>query len=170
MTPVGIPLDTLTQQFFTRPIGEAAHTPAELQRLPTEEKESYHWLEAFEQTLALAPTGVEVVTVCDREADIYEMFVLAEEKQASLVIRASADRALAEKDIRKLWAKVERQPLAGQVTLQISGNQQRVARQATVSVRLCQVKLRPPWRSNQKNCHPSPSRPSWCGRRTLRSR
>ncbi len=52
--------------------------------------------------------------MCDREADIYEMFVLAEEKQASLVIRAAADRALAEKDVRKLWAKVEQQPLAGQ--------------------------------------------------------
>jgi len=154
VTPAGLPLGTLTQQFFTRPIGEPAHTPAELQRLPIEEKESYRWLEAFEQTLALAPAGVEVVTVCDREADIYEMFVLAAEKQASLVIRASADRVLAEKDVRKLWAKVERQPLAGQVTLQITGNQQRPARQATVSVRFCPVNLRPPWRPNQKKLPP----------------
>jgi hypothetical protein len=150
VTPTGVPLGTLTQQFFTRPIGEPAHTPAELQRLPIEEKESYRWLTAFEQTLTLSPAGVTVVTVCDREADIYEMFVLAEEKQASLVIRASADRALVEQEVRKLWAKVEQQPLAGQVTLQITGNQQRPARPATVSVRFCRVKLRPPWRPNQK--------------------
>jgi hypothetical protein len=150
VTPAGVPLGALTQQFFTRPIGEPAHTPAELQRLPIEEKESYRWLEAFEQTLALTPTGVAVVTVCDREADIYEMFVLAEAKQASLVIRASADRVLAEKEVRKLWAKVAQQPLAGQLTLQISSNQQRPARQATVSVRFSQVKLTPPWRPNQK--------------------
>jgi hypothetical protein len=154
VTPTGVPLGSLTQQFFSRPIGEPAHTPAELQRLPIEQKESYRWLEAFEQTLALAPAGVEVVTVCDREADIYEMFALAEEKQARLVIRASADRALVEKDTRKLWAKVEQQPLAGQVTLQITGNHQRPARQATVSVRFCQVKLRPPWRPNQKKLPP----------------
>jgi hypothetical protein len=154
VTPTGVPLGSLTQQFFSRPIGEPAHTPAELQRLPIEQKESYRWLEAFEQTLALAPAGVEVVTVCDREADIYEMFALAEEKQARLVIRASADRALMEKDTRKLWAKVEQQPLAGQVTLQITGNHQRPARQATVSVRFCQVKLRPPWRPNQKKLPP----------------
>ena len=150
VTPAGLPLGTLTQQFFTRPIGEPAHTPAELQRLPIEEKESYRWLEAFEQTLALTPAGVEVVTVCDREADIYEMFVLAQKKKASLVIRASADRVLAEKKVRKLWAKVEQQPLAGQLTLQITSNQQRPARQATVSVRFTQVKLKPPWRPNQK--------------------
>jgi hypothetical protein len=150
VTPAGLPLGTLTQQFFTRPIGEPAHTSRELQQLPIEEKESYRWLAAFEQTLQLSPAGVEVVTICDREADIYEMFVLAQEKQAGLVIRASADRALAEKEVRKLWAKVEQQPQAGQLTLQITPNQQRPARQATVSVRFCQVKLKPPWRPNQK--------------------
>jgi len=154
VTPAGLPLGTLTQQFFTRPIGEPAHTPAELRRLPIEQKESYRWLEAFEQTLALSPAGVEVVTVCDREADLYEMFVLAEEKHAGLVIRASADRVLAEKEVGKLWAKVEQQPLAGHVTLQITPNQQRPARQATVSVRFTQVNLRPPWRPNQKKLPP----------------
>lgn len=154
LTPTGVPLGTLTQQFFTRPIGEPAHTPRELQQLPLEEKESYRWLEAFEQTLALTPEGVEVVTVCDREADIYEMFVLAEEKQAPLVIRASADRLLAEKEVRKLWAKVEQQPLAGQLTLHITPNQQRPARQATVSVRFSSVTLKPPWRPHQKKLPP----------------
>ena len=150
VTPTGLPLGTLTQQFFTRPLGEPAHTPAELQRLPIEAKESYRWIEAFEQTLAVTPAGVAVVTVCDREADIYEMFVLAEEKQAGLLIRASADRVLAEKEVRKLWAKVEQQAVSGQLTLQITQNQQRQARQATVSVRFTQVKLRPPWRPQQK--------------------
>lgn len=150
VTPVGLPLGLLTQQFFTRPIGEPAHTPSELRQLPLEEKESYKWIEAFEQTLALTPAGVEVVTVCDREADIYEMFVLAEEKQAGLVIRAAANRVLAEKEVGKLWAKVERQPVAGHLRLQITKNQQRAARQATVSVRFTQVKLRPPWRPHKK--------------------
>jgi hypothetical protein len=161
LTPAGVPLGTLTQQFFTRPIGEPAHTPRELQQLPIEEKESYRWLEAFEQTLALTPVGVEVVTVCDREADLYEMFVLAEEKQASLVIRASADRLLAEKEVRKLWAKVEQQPLAGQLTLHITPNQQRPAWQATVSVFQFgqpQTTMAP----IKRNCR-SPSTPSWCG-------
>jgi hypothetical protein len=154
VTPAGVPLGTLTQEYFTRPIGEPAHTPAELQQLPIEAKESYHWLKAFEQTLALTPDGVEVVTVCDRDADIYEMFVLAEEKRASLVVRASADRVLAEKEVGKLWAKLLQQPLVGQLTLQITANQQRPARQATVSVQFTQVTFRPPWRPNQKKLPP----------------
>jgi hypothetical protein len=48
------------------------------------------------------------------------MFVLAEEKRAGLLIRASADRVLAEKEVGKLWAKMVQQPLAGQLTLQIT--------------------------------------------------
>ena len=95
MTPTGVPLGILTQAFFTRAEGEPSHQPNEVRRLPIEEKESYKWLQAFEQTLELAPAGVDVVTVCDREADIYEMFALAQEKEAKLLVRASTDRTLA---------------------------------------------------------------------------
>ncbi len=38
--------------------------------------------------------GVEVITVCDREADIYEMFALAQRRKASLLVRASSNRAV----------------------------------------------------------------------------
>jgi hypothetical protein len=150
VTPTGMPLGKLTQKFFTRPIGELAHTPSELAKLPIEEKESYKWIEAFEQTLKLAPEGVKVITVCDREADIYEMFVLAEEKEAGLVIRASSDRVLAEKGVRKLWKKMEQQAIAGHLSLHIPKNQKRQARQATVSVRFTQVQLKAPWRPDKK--------------------
>jgi hypothetical protein len=146
VTPQGLPLGLLTQDFFTRAVDEPAHRPAELRLLPIEEKESYRWLQAFEQTLALAPAGVEVITVCDREADIYEMFALAQEQKASLLVRASSNRVLLETDVRKLWSKVERQPCAGQLVVQIPGNSQRPARQATVSVRYTAVTLKPPWR------------------------
>ena len=146
LTPQGLPLGLLTQAFFTRPIGEAPHTPNELRKLPIEEKESYRWLEAFEQTIALTPDRVQMVTVCDREADIYEMFVLADNRQASLVVRASADRGLVENKVQHLWAKVERQRRVGQLTVEITGNHDRPARQATVSIRFCPVTLKPPTR------------------------
>lgn len=94
VTPQGLPLGFLTQAFFERPVGEASHTAGELQKLPIEEKESYRWIEAFQQKIALMPEGVEVVTVCDREADIYEMFVMAQEPRADLLVRANMDRRL----------------------------------------------------------------------------
>jgi hypothetical protein len=122
----------------------------EVRKLPIEEKESYKWLEAFEQTLQLAPPGVAVITICDREADIYEMFVLAQEKKAQLLVRAATDRLLADEEVRKLWPKVEQQAVAGQLTVEIAQNQQQAARQARVSVRFTQVSLKPPWRPNKK--------------------
>ena len=150
VTPHGQPLGLLTQTFVERPLGQPAHTPSQLRQLPIEEKESYRWLQAFEQTIALAPAGVQVVTVCDREADIYDLFALAQERQAALLVRADDDRCLQDEQIQHLWPKVERQPIQGELQVQITGNDQRQARQATVAIRYCTVKLRPPWRPHQK--------------------
>jgi hypothetical protein len=57
---------------------------------------------------------VQVVTVCDREADIYELFALAGERQASLLVRASADRCLADNKVKHLREKVERRRRVGE--------------------------------------------------------
>lgn len=153
VAPSGTPLGLLTQAFFTRPIGEPAHTPNEAHKLPIEEKESYRWIEAFEQVSALGPADTEVVTVCDREADIYEMFVVAQEQNASLLVRAKVDRRLQEENF-KLWQKLERQPITGELTVRITGNQKRKERQATVSIQFTQVKLKIPKRPNKKKLPP----------------
>jgi hypothetical protein len=153
VSPDGLPLGVLTQAAFTRPDDEPSHRPEECRLLPIEQKESYRWLQAFEQTLALAPEGVEVITVCDREADIYEMFAFAQRRKAFLLVRASSNRALLDdegckNEARKLWPKVEAQPVAGYLTVRITGNGTRPEREATVSVRFAAVTLRPPWRPN----------------------
>jgi hypothetical protein len=151
--PSGLPLGVLTQAAFTRPDDEPSHRPEECRLLPIEDKESYRWLQAFEQTLALAPKGVEVITVCDREADIYEMFALARRRKASLLVRASRNRALLDDEGRKneahkLWPRVEAQSVAGYLTVRMTGNDTRPEREATVSIRFVVVTLRPPWRPN----------------------
>ena len=146
ITPEGMPLGVLNQAVFIRPEAEPSHRPEECRLLPIEAKESYRWLQAFEQTLTLAPAGVEVITVCDREADIYEMFAFAQKQQAPLLVRASSDRALLDEEVGKLWPKVERRPIAGYLTVHIPGNDKRPARDARVSVRYVSITLRPPWR------------------------
>jgi hypothetical protein len=153
VTPEGLPLGLLTQQFFERPIGAASHTAAETQKLPIEEKESYRWIKAFQQVIGLTPEKVQVVTVCDREADFYEMFVTAQEEQADLLVRANTDRRLDE-EAKYLWSKVESQSKAGNFTVDIVGNDKRKARQAIISVRFCTLKLRPSWRPQKKKLPP----------------
>jgi len=152
VTSQGLPLGLLTQQFLERPIGEASHTASETQKLPIEEKESYRWIEAFEQVIALSPEKVQVVTVCDCEA-ISMRCCRGKREQADLLVRANTNRRLDE-EAKYLWAKVESQRKAGDFTVDIIGNDKRKARQAIVSVRFCTVRLRPSWRPQQKKLPP----------------
>jgi hypothetical protein len=78
VTPQGQPLGLLTQTILERPVDEPGLKPGEATKQPIEEKESYRWVQTFEKMIALSLKGVQVITICDREADIYEMFVLAE--------------------------------------------------------------------------------------------
>ena len=150
VTPHGQPLGFLTQHFWMRPIGGAAHTSTANLGLPIEDKESYRWVQAFQKVIELTPKGVQVVTVCDREGDIYEMFVLAQEQEAGLLVRAKENRRL-EKETQLLWSKVQTQASAGELTVDLPSNGNRPARQATVSVRFCAIRLRPPQRPSAKN-------------------
>ena len=150
VVPKGLPLGLLTQDFFHRDPDEPSHRPQDCRKLPIEEKESYRWLQAFKQTVTLTPPGVDVITVCDREADIYQMFVLAQEKDAGLVLRASTNRVLLDKHWGKLWLKVENQPVVAILILVIPKKDQQEKRTATVTVRFTTVTLRPPWRPNGK--------------------
>jgi hypothetical protein len=146
--PNGLPLGLLSQTVLTRPDDEPSHRPEECRLLPIEDKESYRWRQAFEHTLASTPAGVEVITVCDREADIYEMFAAAQTKNAPVLIRTASDRALLDVEVRKLWPKVTGQPVVDYLTVHMTGNDTRPDRQAIVSVRFVSVTLRPPWRPN----------------------
>jgi hypothetical protein len=120
--------------FVTRPIGKAAHTHKEIHETPIEEKESYRWVQSFAKTIELSPKNIQVVTVCDREADIYEMFVMGQAQQASLLVRASEDRALAEDATKHLWASIEQKSIQGEITLEICGNKKRQERQASATL------------------------------------
>ncbi len=64
-------------------------------------------MQAFQEIIELPLAETETITICDREADIYEMFALAKEKEAKLLIRARFDRTLIDKCERKLRAKAE---------------------------------------------------------------
>lgn len=150
VTPQGQPLGMLDQTILERAVGQPGLKPGEAQKQPIEEKESYRWIEAFEKTIKSTPDGVQVVTICDREADIYEMFVTAQEHHASLLVRADDNRRLEDDQVKNLWPKLEQQAAQGELTVHIIGNDKRKERDASVSVRFCTVKLRPPWRPEQK--------------------
>jgi len=56
-----------------------------------------------------------VVTVCDREADLYDFFKLSHQLDAAVLVRATQNRTVnrksryAEKDVSKLWDYMRQQ-------------------------------------------------------------
>jgi len=92
VTTDGVPLGLLDQNIFVR-----KPRSAERRRFadvtPLEEKESYHWLEALKNTDAIMG-DTQVVTVCDREADMYGLFELGDRLKSPVLVRANVDRAI----------------------------------------------------------------------------
>lgn len=150
-TPEGLPLGLLDAKCWARDGSQAEKDD----RRPIEEKESFRWLESYRKVAevqALCPDTM-LVSVGDREADIYELLeeACAEEPgpQPKLLVRAHRGRQRKVEDGlrvegRSLWDFLARLPVAADQTLLIPGNGRRKERKATVAVRHARVKLKPP--------------------------
>jgi hypothetical protein len=115
--------------------------------LPIEEKESYKWLVSFRKVAEAqkqCPQSM-MVSVGDREADVYQLFELAlsDPSGPKLLIRAQQDRLLAEGQ-EHLWEKMAEQEVSGIQEIQVPRQKNRPARVARLEVRFAQVTLRSP--------------------------
>lgn len=114
---------------------------------PIEQKESYKWLRSFHQVAwaqKQCPDTV-LVSVGDREADLYDLFELAlqDPKGPKLLVRAMQNRVLAEEQ-GHLWKKVSRQEIASYLTVRVPRQAKKPPRDAVLEIRFAKVKLKPP--------------------------
>jgi hypothetical protein len=75
---------------------------------PKADKESHKWLSALRERVSMTPSEVRLVTIADREADIFEFLAEAGELEAEYVIRAAQDRRLSG-EAELLWAHMATQ-------------------------------------------------------------
>ncbi len=117
--------------------------------LPIEKKESQKWLKGFQKVAEAQKRCPEttLVSVGDREADIYELFKLAlsDPCGAHLLVRAERDRLLADGQ-GHLWEKMASVPVAGIQVVSVPRQGKRAAREARLEVRFGRVRLKPPKR------------------------
>ena len=142
----GVPLGLIDVQCWARD-GRTFGKHHERKNKPIEQKESIKWLNSF-QAAAEAQRqcpDTMIVSVGDREADIYELFHLALEnpKGPKLLVRAEQDRLLADGQ-GHLWSVVRQQPVAGIHEIRVPRRQNRAARDAKLEVHFVQVQLNPP--------------------------
>ncbi len=144
-TTQGVPLGILSQSIWVRrevPVEEYQEKIERLQVTAIEEKESAKWLVALKETVERAPAGVAVVTVADRESDVFEFLTQAQELRAKFLIRARIDRKLVPEDSAgcvRMQEALSDAPALGRMTVAVPGNGRRKARTATIEVRIAEV-------------------------------
>ena len=150
-TPDGVPLGILDAECWARDARATDTQSNTRRRRGVEETEALRWISSYLQTARLQALLPEtrVVSVADREADIYELFEKAQQTPAGpdLLIRANRSRVRrveAADDIPLLWAHVAAQPQAGAMALHIPGKGGRKARTADLTIRHARVRLQPP--------------------------
>ena len=107
-------------------------------RLPIEEKESYRWIKAAQQSAKQLSQAERVTLVADQEADIYSF--LSRLTGVDVLVRTRGARRI-EQQPGTVLALLEQQPVAGKVEVRIRGNNGRKKRKAQLEVRYCAVRV-----------------------------
>jgi hypothetical protein len=158
LTPERVPLGVLQQQIWAREANTYAQLRDHKQRR-IEDKESQKWLISLESVEAarVANPNTQFVSVGDREADIYDLFLAERIAGVDLLVRATQDRRVVNEE-RYLWAAMATAPLAAVIRVNVPRQPNRPRRVAEVEIRWKQIVLCPPRRRKSENL---PTIPVW---------
>jgi hypothetical protein len=151
-TPQRVVLGVLQQQIWARDAETYANLTDHKQRTITE-KESNKWLISVDSVIEAHKVlrDTQFVSIGDREADVYDLFIKERPEKVDLLVRAIRDRRIEDEEHRYLWASLRAAPLAATIDLQVLRKQNQPARTAQLEIRWCEVSLRPPrYRKNEK--------------------
>ena len=141
-TTQGVPLGILEQQIWTRPLKKTKEKSQQT-RKSILNKESKRWLTSLVSTELAIPSTTTVVTVTDREGDIYDLFAMEREPNSELLIRAKHNRRVYHelKFVREAMRQV---PDAGQLEISVPRHDAKKSRNATLSIRYASFDFSPP--------------------------
>lgn len=155
VTPEGIHLGVLDAEMWTRDI-ETLGRHRDYAKRDFEEKETRRWRDGYRiaARVAEACPDTQLVSIGDRECDIYEFLLEAEtnsRENMHFVIRARHNRCLDQRDpdaggavYVKMYDRVaQRKPLGG-VTIHVSRQKDRKARDAELELRATRLELKSP--------------------------
>lgn len=146
----GMPIGLVVQDVWKRD-GKKQGTRGQRSRLPIEEKESYKWIRAMEETRRSfaehlpAEKRPRLIHVFDREGDVHEVLENVECNDDGCVIRSSQNRSARGEDgvVAGAHDLVERAPLLGVAKIEIMRRGDRPARTAAVEIRSVALALEP---------------------------
>jgi hypothetical protein len=119
--------------------------------LPIEQKESVKWLHSFRRVAELqkACPGTKLVSIGDRESDIYELFLEATKDPAgpALLVRLTPGTQRKLADGAMLWSFMRGRSPEGSLSLHLPRAGARKARDTMMDLRFAPVELKPPDRA-----------------------
>ena len=110
---------------------------------PLAQKESRRWAAVEAESRAALPAGIQTVTIADREADLYALFVAARPATAHLLIRAGQLQRGVEEGAG-VAAVAEAAPVWGRYQVAVRETPTRPARTAVCTIQVTPVTLQPP--------------------------
>lgn len=152
-TPERVNLGVLGYEFWQRAETDSKNTR---KHRPIEDKESMRWLRGYELACAVQAANPDccIVSVADREADIYEWLLMAYQQpaasKAEFIIRANANRRVDNEEdddeVDYLWQTLAQAQPLGRYVLELTRTPTRAARTAEIVVRAQSVTFRGPRR------------------------
>jgi hypothetical protein len=155
ITPEGLPLGILDQNIYSRKelpaekmaLKKRTHNVA----LSIEEKESIRWLDSMKKTASLFEGQPKrVVTIADREADIYDLFHLADRMNVQFLVRASQNRKINKAAIysdnsgEMLWDFMKKKKRQGTIQVSVPKKDNQPARLANCNIKFEKASILPP--------------------------
>ena len=153
-TPERLCLGVLDVEFFSRTVETLGKSKGR-ERDPIETKESFRWLKGYRLACDLSAKipETQVVSLPDREGDLYDIFLEAERHAtpADFIIRAKNYRRLPERDFdagphayREVRSDVAESEVIASRVIELPRTPKRPAREAKLEVRAKQVCVKPP--------------------------
>ena len=140
--PVGLFKQTCLQRDPSK-LGKAGQR----RNIPFEEKETYRWLDHFKAVQGYfgGQQGIEVVDVCDREADIFEVLAAYDPQRAPNVhylIRSKHNRRLDGTEDKTLRDKLGATPWQGSCKVWLTDRQTAKKRKANIRIRYTEARIK----------------------------
>jgi hypothetical protein len=124
VTVEGLVLGVLDQTSYNRAQAKDESRSHESKKVRAlEEKESFRWVKALETSTACIPEDVRVITVCDREGDMYELLDAAQKGGQLFLIRIAQNRMTV--DNRQILDAIHKRRCMGRVEIIIPRDSRR---------------------------------------------
>jgi hypothetical protein len=157
MTPERVPLGVIRVAIWGRREETRERDRRRAKKRPVEAKESYRWVVDYEEACAVAEQvpGTQIISVRDRESDLYEVYECWAQAKASgrphadFVVRLCQNRRVQDEEnpLETIRTHMARWPERGQLGIRFKKTKARPAGEAILSLRAGTVRLAPPYRA-----------------------